>query len=141
MLWSDWDLNLVRESFRKHSSTAGTMPVVNLFKAIEGLGFVELRMKNFDQQRWLARITKQILARKDGRSSPVETSRRESWAPPPPRSGHGAQLTFRDFLRVASRALREAEKREREKEFQEECEAIQASEYSMLQVEARLIFT
>lgn len=137
VLWSEWDLNLVKESFRRHSSkTTNTMPVVNLFQAVEALGFPELMMDTSDQQRWLARITKEILARKEHRKSPVEISRRESWAPPPnTRAGVGAHLTFRDFLRIASRALRDAEKESRLQEFQAECQVIQSAHYGVLQVE------
>lgn len=137
VLWSEWDLNLVRESFRKYSSkTSNTMPVVNLFQAIEVLGFPELKMNTSDQQRWLAQITKAVLARKEHRKSPVEISRRESWAPPPnARAGLGAHLTFRDFLRIASRALRDAEKENRRHEFQTECEVIRCSSFGVLQVE------
>eukprot|EP00913_Durusdinium_trenchii_P017548 g16489.t1 len=47
----------------------------------------------------------------------------------------GAHLTFRDFLRISSRALRDSEKEHRRKEFQAECEVIHAANYGMLQVE------
>lgn len=137
VLWSEWDLNLVKESFRKYSSSSSnTMPVVNLFKAVEALGFRELQMNTYGRQRWIGLITKEILALKEHRSSPIETSRRESWQPAPnPRAGMGAHLTFRDFLRISSRALRDSEKEHRRKEFQAECEVIHAANYGMLQVE------
>eukprot|EP00439_Symbiodinium_sp_Y106_P033704 s243_g4.t1 len=65
VLWSDWDLNLVKESFRRFASKASsTMPVVNLFQAIHVLGFEELEVDSPDRQRWLAGITKEVLARK-----------------------------------------------------------------------------
>jgi len=135
VLWSDWDLHLVRESFRKYSvKTSNTMPVVHLFQAVAALGFEELHLEDSERQRWLAGITKQVLARKDLKV-PVELSRRESLVPPPPRAGAGAHVTFRDFLRIASRALRESEKEHRADEFQEECKAIQALNYGLLEVE------
>eukprot|EP00913_Durusdinium_trenchii_P017549 g16490.t1 len=66
VLWSEWDLNLVKESFRKYSSSSSnTMPVVNLFKAVEALGFRELQMNTYGRQRWIGLITKEILALKD----------------------------------------------------------------------------
>ncbi|CAJ1349584.1 unnamed protein product, partial [Effrenium voratum] len=136
VLWSDWDLHLVRESFRKYSvKTSNTMPVVHLFQAVAALGFEELHLEDSERQRWLAGITKQVLARKDDLKVPVELSRRESLVPPPPRAGAGAHVTFRDFLRIASRALRESEKEHRADEFQEECKAIQALNYGLLEVE------
>lgn len=138
VLWSDWDLNLVKESFRRFASKASsTMPVVNLFQAIHVLGFEELEVDSPDRQRWLAGITKEVLARKASRASlSVETSRRESWsAGPTSRVGAGAQLSFRDFLRVASRALRELEKEMRIDEFRAETKAVKIGNYGLLELE------
>ncbi|CAE7356661.1 unnamed protein product, partial [Symbiodinium pilosum] len=141
VLWSDWDLALVKESFRKFASKgSSTMPVVNLFQAIHVLGFEELEVDSPDRQRWLAGITKEVLARKASRASmSVETSRRESWVPATAANRHGvgagAQLSFRDFLRISSRALRERERETRVDEFRAETKAIKTGNYGLLELE------
>ncbi|CAE7915252.1 unnamed protein product, partial [Symbiodinium necroappetens] len=50
VLWSDWDLNLVKESFRFASKASSTMPVVNLFQAsVEVEDFLELEAEEVGQ--------------------------------------------------------------------------------------------
>jgi len=128
-LWSEWDYQALLACFRNSASAKSQLPVGKLFQSLQALDFAELQLTTAEQQRWLANITKLVLASKviskKGYGQPgevMETSR-------------VGMLSFRDYLRIASMALRDSERARRIREFAEEKEAQQRYNFGLLELE------
>lgn len=129
VLWSEVDYQSLVAVFKLASSSHNSLPVKNLIGAINALDFEELRLETALEQQRLANITKLIIANRLARRQQQGKNSQEKDG-----SLKGA-IGFRDFARVASMSLRDAERTNRMKEFGEERNAVKDSGFGLLEVE------
>lgn len=129
VLWSEADYQVLAAVFKLASTSHNSLPVKHLIGAINALGFRELRLETALEQQRLVNITKLIFANRMARRQQQGKSSQDKDGP------LKGTISFRDFVRVASMSLRDAERTSRMKEFSDERNAVKASGFGLLEVE------
>lgn len=125
VLWAEADYQVIVAVFKHAASAQNSVSVKHLIDAINALSFRELRLETaLDQQR-LVNITRLVLANRLAR-------RQQQGKDDAKRQG---TISFRDFVRVVSMALHDAERTKRMKEFSQERDAVKAFGFGLLEVE------
>jgi len=103
LLWAQEDVNQMRSIFNQHVHLNDTMPMAQLFQAIDEVGLAQLECKSAESQKWLIGVIRKIFSR----PKRVESSMKNA-------------ITFDDFIRIVTAASKAKSREPRHAEFKAE---------------------
>eukprot|EP00427_Karlodinium_veneficum_P037303 CAMPEP_0169296460 /NCGR_PEP_ID=MMETSP1016-20121227/65158_1 /TAXON_ID=342587 /ORGANISM="Karlodinium micrum, Strain CCMP2283" /LENGTH=492 /DNA_ID=CAMNT_0009387865 /DNA_START=23 /DNA_END=1502 /DNA_ORIENTATION=+ len=102
LVWSREELKALQAAFKRHANSHGRAPVMLFFDLIQDLGmFSDINLQDKEEQQWLSDVVGKIMMERKT-------------------SEHSGTMSFDEFLRIITSAMRDIERAKRQTDFMRE---------------------